>query len=115
MSLFRIPFALAAFAFANIAFADIQIVEDSVETTAEFVVLPSEPPSSLVVKLCGACKPLLIPTSTRSQYFVDREQVELSELKRALAARPKAFVHVVYARKSAELRRVEAFLREGGS
>jgi hypothetical protein len=115
VSFHRVRFALAALAFATVAAAEIQIIEDSVETTAEHVVLPSEPPSSLVVTPCRGCKPLLIPTSTRSQYFVDREPVGLTELKRALAARPKAFVHVVYDRKSGELRRVEAFLREGGS
>jgi hypothetical protein len=92
------------------ATAAIEIIELAIETTAAAVVLPSEPPSSLVVTPCSGCKPLLVPTSVRSQYFIDKEPVELAELKRQLAGRPDAFVLVIYDRKTGELRRLRASL-----
>jgi hypothetical protein len=107
--------ALVASGMAALAFADIRVIEESVETTADFVVLPSDPPSSLVVTPCRSCKPLLVPTSVRSKYFIEKEEVQLAELKRELASRPKAFVHVVFDKKTGELRRLEAYFRRSAT
>jgi hypothetical protein len=97
------------------AFAELQILEDAVETTMSSVVLPSEAPSSLVVTPCKGCKPLLVPTSARSQYFINKEPVELAELKRRLQGHPDAGVVIIYDRKTKELRRLRAYLREAAS
>ncbi|MGQ0836091.1 MAG: hypothetical protein ACT4O5_14465 [Gammaproteobacteria bacterium] len=110
MKILRMRAGLAALAVAaaGAALAEIQIIELAIETTAGAVVLPSSPPSSVVVTPCPGCTPITVPTSVRSQYFIDREPVTLDELKRRLAGRPNAFVLIIYDKKTGELRRLRA-------
>jgi hypothetical protein len=95
------------------ALAEIEILEDAIQTTASAVVLPSAPPSSLVVTPCSGCKPLSVLTSVRAQYFIDKEPVELGELRTRLATRPDAPLVIIYDRNTRELRRLRAFLSHG--
>ncbi len=71
---------------------------------------PSQPPSSVVVTPCTGCTPVLVPTTVRSQYYVNGAEVGLEELRRALSGRPEAAVVVIYDKKSGELRRLRAFI-----
>jgi hypothetical protein len=109
----RMALPALALAFAGAASAEIQIVEHAVEATFGVVVLPSAPPSSLVVTPCSGCKPLLVPTSARSRYYIGKEPVELAELKRRLAGHPDAFILIIYDKKTGELRRLRASLPQG--
>ena len=99
-----------AVACASLVQAEIIPIEQSVETTAASVVLPSSPPSSVVITQCVGCRPLTISTTARAQYFLNREPVELGELKRQLAGRPNAFLIVTYDAKTGELLRLFARL-----
>jgi hypothetical protein len=111
----RIAMSILALLATGAAGAAIEIIELAIETTAGAVVLPSEPPSSLVVTPCSGCKPLLVPTSARSQYFIDKEPVQLAELKSRLAGRPEAFILIIYDKKTGELRRLRASLGQAAA
>lgn len=102
--------ALAALS-AGSALAEIRALELAVETTAGAIVLPSAPPSSVALTPCKGCSPMLVRTTERSRYFLNGEAVSLQTLKRALQARPNAFVVVIYDRKTGELRRLRASIR----
>ena len=47
-------------------------------------------------------------TSDRAQYFVNRQQVTLDELRLRLAGRPDVFVLVLYDKKTGQLRQLSA-------
>jgi hypothetical protein len=96
-------FAALAFLACGSAFA-----ETAIETRAGSIVLPSKPPSSIAVAPCKGCPAMLVHTSERAEYFVNRQQVTLEELRRRLAGRPDAFVLVLYDKKTGQLRRLSA-------
>lgn len=96
-------FAALAFLAAQSTFA-----ETAIETRAGSIVLPSKPPSSTAVTPCRGCRPMLVHTSASAQYFVNRQQVTLEEMRRRLAGRPDAFVLVLYDKKTGQLRRLSA-------
>jgi hypothetical protein len=103
-------FAFAAFVLSASfdASAQLKAIELAVETPANTTVLPSGPASTLVVTPCVGCKPLSLPASARSRYFIGNEQVTLAELKKQLANRPKAMLLILYRKDSRELSRVIA-------
>jgi hypothetical protein len=82
----------------------------AIEARASTVVLPSEPPSSLVVPPCEGCKPMLVHTSRNSRYFVNRQEVGLEELRKRLTGKPDAFVTVFYDDRTGQLHRLVAHL-----
>lgn len=104
----RLAFAALATGATLQASAQLRAFELAVEAPANTAVLPSGPASTLVVTPCTGCKPLSLPASARSRYFVGNEQVTLTELKRQLATRPKAMLLIFYRKESRELSRVVA-------
>jgi hypothetical protein len=80
----------------------------SIETRAGAIVLPSQPPSSVAVKPCESCTLVLVRTSDKAQYYINRQVVTLDELKRRLAGRPDAFVTLLYDGETRELRELFA-------
>jgi hypothetical protein len=81
---------------------------EAIETRAGAIVLPSKPPSSIALKACNACTPMLVHTSERSQYYINRQEVSLEELRRRLTGRPDVFVLVLYDKKTGHLRKLSA-------
>ena len=89
-------------------FAQLKAIELAVETRVNSTVLPSGPSSTLVVTPCAGCKPLALPASERSRYFLGRESVSLTEFKRQLTNRPNAMLVIFYRKETNELSRVVA-------
>jgi len=90
------------------AFAQLKAIELAVEARADSAVLPSGPSSTLVVTPCTGCKPLALPASERSRYFVGQELVSLTEFRRQMATRPTAMLVIFYRKETNELSRVVA-------
>jgi hypothetical protein len=65
----------------------------------------------VTVSACAKCNPVSLLATSRSQYFIGRLQVQLSELRREIAARPAATIVVFYDGKTRELTRVVASAR----
>lgn len=104
----RLAFVLLALGASLNATAQLKAVELAVETPASTALLPSGPASMLVVTPCTGCKPLSLPASARSRYYIGKEQVTLTELKKQLLNRPSAMLLILYRKDSRELSRVIA-------
>lgn len=111
----RTVLALLAALPAAAALAELRIIEDAIETTAASVVLPSDPPSSLVVTPCQGCTPVLVRTTVRAEYFLNKQPIGLAELRSRLAGHPDAYVLIVWERDTGELRRLRAAIRASES
>ena len=100
--------AMLASSGAPPASAQLEAIELAIETRADAAVLPSGPSSTLVVTPCAGCKPLSLPASARSRYFIGKEPVSLEELKRRVEGRPATLLVIFYRKDSRELSRVIA-------
>lgn len=104
----RASIAALAIVLSYQAVAQLKAIELAVETRADATVLPSGPSSTLIVTPCSGCKPLSLPASARTRYFVGKEPLSLPEFKRRLAIRPTAMLVVFYLKESKELSRIVA-------
>lgn len=109
-SFIAIAVACGYFATATAATQTYVTSERAIEATISGVVLPSGPGSTLVVTPCAGCKPLSLPATASTTYFLKRQQVSLADLKKALAGKTDVYLSVFQSTKTGALTRVVAAL-----
>lgn len=81
---------LSAFARPPVA-----VLEDGREVASAMLTLPSMPDGTVAIQGCGACKRLTFTLSRTAQFFIGKQEVSFTDLKRHLHDHPKASVLVV--------------------
>jgi hypothetical protein len=86
----------------------LKAIEQAIEASAGALVLPADAVGNLVVTACDRCAPVSLLVTARSQYFLKGTQVQLADLRRAIATRPEVDVVVFYDANTHELTRLTA-------
>src|SRR5262245_58717101 len=100
----------SCFAVANADTQTYVTTERATEATISSVVLPSGPGSTLIVTPCAGCKPLSLPASASTTYFLKRQQVSLAELKSALTGKTDVYLSIFQSTKTGALTKIVAAL-----